>query len=78
MTSSVVSLQGFTYEITCVSLENCLTSGVHLSAIATQALIGASAFVCNKRRQKAGEGPLCGVGFADLDRSTPGYAARSR
>ena len=36
MTSSVVSLQGFTYEITCVSLENCLTSGVHLNPSATQ------------------------------------------
>ena len=31
MTSSSVSVQGLTYQITCVSLENCLTSGVHLS-----------------------------------------------
>jgi hypothetical protein len=30
MTSSSVSVQGLTYQITCVSLENCLTSGVHL------------------------------------------------
>jgi hypothetical protein len=31
MTSSSVSVQGLTYQITCVSLENCLTSGVHLT-----------------------------------------------
>ena len=36
MTSSSVSVQGLTYQITCVSLENCLTSGVHLNPSATQ------------------------------------------
>jgi nitrous oxidase accessory protein NosD len=48
MTSSSVSVQGLTYQITCVSLENCLTSGVHLNARITQASIGERAFVCNK------------------------------
>jgi hypothetical protein len=33
MTSSSVSVQGLTYQITCVSLENCLTSGVHLMTL---------------------------------------------
>ena len=36
MTSSSVSVQGLTYQITCVSLENCLTSGVHLNPSVTQ------------------------------------------
>jgi hypothetical protein len=39
MTSSSVSVQGLTYQITCVSLENCLTSGVHLNARAIQGSI---------------------------------------
>ena len=31
MTAALVSSQGFTYKMTCVTLSNCLTSGVHLN-----------------------------------------------
>jgi hypothetical protein len=55
MTSSSVSVQGLTYQITCVSLENCLTSGVHLTpkrhARVSQATIGKASFVCNKNKK---------------------------
>jgi hypothetical protein len=48
MTSSSVSVQGLTYQITCVSLENCLTSGVHLNAREAQGSIEVKCFVFNK------------------------------
>jgi hypothetical protein len=32
MTAALVSSQGFTYKMTRVTLSNCLTSGVHLTA----------------------------------------------
>jgi hypothetical protein len=61
MTSSSVSVQGLTYQITCVSLENCLTSGVHLNASVTQgsrlgqpSVDSRKCFVCNKIYKMAG------------------------
>jgi hypothetical protein len=54
MTSSVVSLQGFTYEMTCVSLANCLTSGVHLNRSVTARSNWGWAFVFNKTSRGVG------------------------
>ena len=59
MTSSSVSVQGLTYQITCVSLENCLTSGVHLNASVTQGRPKRrmeEVFCLQQKLKKAGEG----------------------
>lgn len=48
MTTSLVSFQGFTFTMTRVTFPNCLTSGVHLTALSIGLSNGTSAFIFNK------------------------------
>ena len=48
MTAFFVSFQGFTHKMTRVSLSNCLTSGVHLTARSTGRSKWGLAFVFNE------------------------------
>jgi hypothetical protein len=58
MTSSSVSVQGLTYQITCVSLENCLTSGVHLRSSMGHASVDSRKCLCLQGNWKMGEGRM--------------------
>jgi hypothetical protein len=54
MTSSSVSVQGLTYQITCVSLENCLTSGVHLTSRRGHPRVDPPKRLCLQQKVKKG------------------------
>jgi hypothetical protein len=56
MTPSTVSNQGFTYRMTSVSLNTCLTQRVHLNRVVTARSNWDLAFVFNKSAMGVGSG----------------------
>jgi hypothetical protein len=80
MTSSSVSVQGLTYQITCVSLENCLTSGVHLTPKrdprVTQASNGGSVLFATKVGKRPGRGSVRLCQFRSFIRGKSGRSFR--